>query len=660
MKRLVSIFIILLMSVGITGCSSGGVNKYRQMPLVKGLSEKELIDYYKKSLSYDTIISKNINVDEISYERIEVSDETKSMLSGLLRETEEILKGSTYKENSNLITEETFGYIKGFLNDKAIYNGNIVDVYQALGFYFIDVEYDIKKGSIGTLKPEAMLIGIHGAYETDIYGNESINEAFLNKAVQDINRYYEQNGIESKLYFDARTKTIVERENIDSNTIPNVSVIEESSEETEEIDETVEDEVIVTPDISNNMKVSTITPQEFNSIAGSSVGQSAFMPELTSVYNIPKDSEVISGIGIYPGGNGGLYKFGFNSSELKGKMVLRYIFKDDVKYEGNIVGTNIYPISYDIETGIGVNISNTEVPNFLLEELNKLVERADRSLMNNDLTALTSENVFKGREIGVLSGYINKSTNILKNTSDVKRVIQRELSDNTYMIEVETLRQEGSKSSDTFGTYQDKYYMVVEQIDTKFVISDYMLMSRNMIKEPSIQPDTSILKRLIALNLTGEIPEKSKTEIEGLLDELYTASTYRYLRGGREIEKDGEKVYIERGMYDCFNSDTTMLSESDKEYMNSYLRDLLIKHGTNVDAEYNGVVTEWIGGTDRQAEFYTEELISYSGKNVGMYLQTYYLVSSMNDKWVIDEMRIVEEYEVSSDEMSNILSRING
>ena len=79
--------------------------------------------------------------------------------------------------------------------------------------------------------------------------------------------------------------------------------------------------------------------------------------------------------------------------------------------------------------------------------------------------------------------------------------------------------------------------------------------------------------------------------------------------------------------------------------MNSTLRNILVAKGVDVKAEYSGTVTEWIGGADNQAELITEEVVAYAGTDMGMYMQVYYLVSNMQDEWVIDDMKIIEREE---------------
>jgi hypothetical protein len=168
---------------------------------------------------------------------------------------------------------------------------------------------------------------------------------------------------------------------------------------------------------------------------------------------------------------------------------------------------------------------------------------------------------------------------------------------------------------------------------------------------------------LVALNLAGAVGDTEKQEVQELLNDWYNAGTLRVINASEDNPKTftykGNEVTVTKGMDDCFNSDTTMLASSKREYMNSEVRALLIKKGTDVTSEYTGLVTEWMGGYENQVEFTTEELISYDGQNEGEYMEVYYLVSKMEDEWVIDERTVLSEKTVNDSELSTIQSRLS-
>ena len=386
------------------------------------------------------------------------------------------------------------------------------------------------------------------------------------------------------------------------------------------------------------------------------------MPELTTVYSLPTKEGDISGYGIYTAGGNGAKIFGFNRDELKGKITLRYVFKDDSDGTGEIIGTNIYCLEEEITTGITVSENSILVPEFLYSELEQVVERADRVNVNSDLAGILSGHLYEDMGVGILRGYREKNTGITKTMSKIVQVIGRDTANNAYALDVETTVIEGAKDVDCHGTYTDKRLVIVQQQGSEFKIVDDIRLSRSVASEPPINPDSTTQKRLVALNLAGEIPEESKESIKGLMSTLYTGATNRIAYGPHEVTVNGEKKTIEKGIFDCFQTDTKILSSTEYNYMTSKLVNVVNKFGTNKSVIYSGTVAEWIGGYENQAEFTTEELVTYEGTDVAYYMTVYYLVSCLNDEWVIDERTIMDEHEVDGNknakELENIKSRI--
>lgn len=405
--------------------------------------------------------------------------------------------------------------------------------------------------------------------------------------------------------------------------------------------------------VSSDRK-SSLDVSLFNSVVGSSTEASAYMPDLKLVYNIPEPEGTISGYGIYPEGANGLRLFGFDRNNLSGTVTIRYIFKEAVNGTGEIIGTNAYVYDENLSSGFSTVESNVLIPNFLQSQLEQIVERADRINADYILPAYMSGDVYEDMGFGVLRGYKELSTNVLKNMSVVRSVLSRDTENNAYLLEVESTVMDGAKSADVYGTYRDISYVVVQQQGDEFVIIDQLRVSRQVYKEPAINPDSATEKRLVALNLAGEVSDTAKTEITQLMDDLYTASTARVLNGPFETTIGGEAVTIEKGMYDCFNDDAEMLSSSEREYMNSELRGELTSEGVNVDSTMTGEITQWMGGYDNQAEFTTEELITYEGRNKGLYMEVYYLVSKMHDEWVIDERRVINSEEYTGNDLTTM------
>lgn len=714
-------------SLSLTGCSSFISEDVTSYPLASTMTSAELVDYYAKALKYDSIVSRNVDVHETKYEMKDIEGAKSEKLKELTSQCEAILGKNEYtptEDSVKLVSNDTFHYIKGSLDNEVLTGGKVQNIQGALGYYFVDVKYDVTSKTPGTFKDVVNLIGLDGAFTKDYKDRYSINTAYLTAVVKQLNEYYYKNNINKCAVFDSNVNTIKILDNTapdySDNIVDDYDSFENSDSDIytapgdeDEQDDTLSDigtdssdsdEAVTSDDETDDNKSSVkakkstkgsdksddnskksdkknkksnkksatgsdalpdgsnytiVTPESrrlqldtklINKTTGSSTTGIADMPELDDVYNKPSEEGTISGYGIYPAGDDGLKTFGFDRSKLSGSVTLRYVFKDDETGTGDILGSNIYIQSEEITNGVNVSSNNVLVPEFLQSQLEQIVERADRVQANNDLAGLMSGNVYEDIGVGVLRGYKSKNTGISKHMSTIRQIINRDTANNSYLLEVETTTIEGAKDVDSYGTYKDISYVVVQQQGDKFIITDWCRVSRTIAAEPPIDPESNVQKRLIALNLAGSISDDSKDSIKSLLSNLYTAGTNRLLRGPEEIKVDGETRTLEKGMYDCFASDTSILSADDLEYENSLLRDILTKHGVDISSIYSGTVTEWIGGYEDQAEFTTEELVSYDGLNSGYYMQVYYLAQIVNDEWVIAERTVLDSYDVDDAE----------
>lgn len=687
----------------LTTVSACGANtKVESLELVTPTTKQEVLDYYANALRYEAVITRSVedNIKETSYEEYEITGDKAEELKAIQLEIEEQLSAMRYEEtvNKDVISEDCFNYIKAYINDVSLAGGTVENVSGALGYYFVDVAYETSAGQIGTLKGTAPLVGVNGAYvENPINKEVALDEIFITSVVENANRYFLLNGINKNVTYsegesfrindgsadagDYYSSEEVERiEGI--NQIEGYDTIENEDAEDNELStevesETTEEEVI--NDILENNE-STIEDEAattdtyeditisdrrigfdiyyLSKVAGSSAESSAMMPELDMVYNIPSNAGKIGGIGIYPCGNDGMRIFGYNRESSKGVMKLRYVFKDKEDGSGSIETVMVYPRSYANSINEIAADNTVLIPDYVMQELENTVERADRIIVNGDLTGAISDRVFNDLGFGILRGYYSKSTNILKCVTGIRQAVARDIENNAYLLEVETTIIEGPKSADCYGTYKDRSYIVIQQEGTEFKITDWVRISRTTVDEPDIDADNSSLKRLVALNLAGEVSDEAKQSAEELLKKLYKASTHRVLYGPKDITVGGETVTIEKGMYDCFNSDTMLLSSEKKETLNARLRSYLTAYGVDVSAEYVGRIDEWIGGADNQIEFTAEEIIVYGDYQAARYMRTYYLVSSINDVWVIDEMNILDTEEIDVREIESTYKRI--
>lgn len=761
---------LVLTTLGSTGCAQKFTSESVQAyPLGSFLSQQEVIDYYAKSLEYDAVVSKNVTVHRTDYELKDIDAGKADELKLLVSEIEEVLSKNEHKiglNETSVISEELYNYIKASIDGYSLSNGNVIDIKGALGYYFVDVKYDITAQGTGAFKENVDMLGLDGVWVTKSNGDYEVDEAYLTTAMVRLNEYFLDNEIDIEAVIDLEKGTISfvrlaegtnkdkkeekeeegyyagqegagqmdtptgvidrpttgdtdeqntankpndstaqagnenaaqagnENANAEQNNTPvngdatatnpatpanpvnpnegNTGATTNPDVDTDNGEDNTPNEDTDVPEINDGteskgdivLSNSVVAPErkvqldiEFiNNIIGTSLNQSSFLPELELVYDKPNSG--MGGFCIYPEGINGLRIFGYNREELAGTLTMRYVFKDSIDGIHSIECTNIYVHEQEITTGFNVASQNVIIPEFLTSQLEQLIERADRLQVNSDIPGMMNGDVYEDKGYAVLMAYKDSCANTVKYMSTIRQVIARDTANNAYLLEVETTLMDGAKSVDIYGTFTDRSYVVVQQLGDKFVISDSVKISRTTEIEPDINPDSTITKRLIALNLSGSISDENKTAIKTLMSDLYTAGTNRILNGPKEITVSGQTVTIEKGMYDCFNSDVTMVSSEDNEYMNSTLRNKLTKMGTNVSAVYSGTVTEWIGGYKNQAEFTTEELITYAGMNEGHYMQVYYLVSKMNDVWVIDERTIIDEYKVTGTDLDNIKARV--
>ena len=166
-RRIIGTLGLLVISLNMVGCKSVIGTSAVDLPLVAQLSEQEVVDYYKEQLSFDTVASRNLDIDEISYETKEVTGELANKLKQLTSEIEGYLNYVTYvggDEASRLLSESDFNYIKSYLNDMKLVNGSVQGINQALGYYFVDMDYDIESAAIGYPEWSYSLLGLHGAF----------------------------------------------------------------------------------------------------------------------------------------------------------------------------------------------------------------------------------------------------------------------------------------------------------------------------------------------------------------------------------------------------------------------------------------------------------------------------------------------------------------
>ncbi len=604
----IRIFAILL-AILISGC--GGV-KAKELAPVSPLSRQELIDYYKDDMNHTAAYEKRTSkVYREIINKKDVTDKTKELK--LLRGYELVegeICANTYDGNM-IISKNQFEYIKTVLDDKELVKDKVEKIQEGHGFYFVDVGYKIQPKATGQMGDLTKYLGIHGIFKG--YDYSEVDYSYINLVNQTLD-------------YDAQEKSMRSTREQKFNNEVNVNAIDSSNNNNESMEEQIDTEKNNSETEEAIVKLSVRKPElnirNANSLAGSAINKTAGMPELTTIYTPIYGSGLISGYGIFPQGGYELSKFGVVRSNLTGKAIIRYVYKENIEDGRNVSFVAVYPVSIIVDNKLK-SIKNEIMANAIKVEIAKVVDRADRAIMNLDLAALMSGEIFEDMGPALLYGNKGRNNYILSNISETNTICKK---DNKYLVEIQQMVYDGIKNSDLVMKYNNKYYMVIIQNEDKFVINDYMCVESKLLEDPNLGADSCYIKRLVALSSGGSISQKNKKEIEKLMESLYSSSTNRKLPG----------------MYGCFNNDTELLSEDHKEYMNSKLRGLLIREGADVKSKYDGKIIKWLSGTDRQAELIADEIIQYRNKSEDIRMKTYYLVSCYKDKWVIDDMKILE------------------
>ena len=192
MKRLVALLGCLSITFT-SGCSTFIREDVASYPLSSPLTKQEVVDYYSKALEYDAVVSKNVTVHETVYETKDITGEKAEKLKALTSQVEALLGKDEYDvttENLKLLSPDNFGYIKGVLDNEVLNNSKILNITGALGYYFVDVEYDISPKTIGKFNQLTSLAALNGAFYLNPDKTYSLDVDYMKAAVDKVNQYF--------------------------------------------------------------------------------------------------------------------------------------------------------------------------------------------------------------------------------------------------------------------------------------------------------------------------------------------------------------------------------------------------------------------------------------------------------------------------------------
>lgn len=713
LKTITSLGLVSVMAL--SGCSA--TYDYSNIPDQQPLTKQEVIDYYAKEMSYDTIVSRSIKKkDSINWNNV-----PSVVAENLWASTQSAIELHQLNAGySGEMSPSVHDWLKLSIDDLVLTRKDGQWTYTSLesqGYYFVTVPFDTHLNSAGTMKNEANYLGINGVIIQDENENPKIDTSFLTSALKEMNAYREIQGLKPYETFGVDLNYVQETQPTVEETLPETdaegnAILGRDDEtttaegETQETTTQAETETVpetlgdfgnnrneYTPQTTqasedspyNNMYANNVESRklpydvvDFNNKVGTSKEQLAAVPHLGMIYNPVNANGDLSGYGVYQGGSYGLRDFGYSRDDYPGgTMEITFVFKQDPDEREKLNYSYCYINSYDS----GINLTTThkesvinddgvaeeiDVPDEVVvsadinEEIDKVIERADRAINNRDTAALMSKDIFEGSDIGIKYAVWRNSTNVLTYmTKRVRTIARNETDSRMYLVELERTTEESPKGFGNTGKYKDRLYAVIRQQGQKFRINDIILASRELERIPEPDVDSSIVRRLTSLNLSGEVTEEAQEEIKDMMATFY----YSIHMGNRtDVKKNGNieiKDGVARyGFYDRFDKDAALLNSDKREYLQTQIVARKVKETLKYPASMMGNIDQFLGGYNDLVEFTTQELYGYDALDRGVYVKNYYLVSHYGTEWVIDDVVVMEEREVSGEEFQALKAQI--
>ena len=626
MRRHLALLLVLVLSASV-GCGKINIKDIKQENFA---TEAEVSDYDTKQLSYKASYQRLGDTLEYGYSLNPIDNSLATKLKEKVKIIESELGNSVYDSMTNHISEDLYHTFKALLDDKILTNGVVEQVGSSRGYYFVDKKYKVAiRNTPGQIKDTAYLLGLNGIFSEDAYGIVSIDTAYQKMFFKELNESERKIDI---LIDDTKTTSS------DSDR-GRMSLTGQAPNKKLNLGNT------------RRPKYNSVLA---NSIVGTSSKSLAVMPELTLVYVPAIKSGELSGNGIYIQGDKTLGEYGYSMDKQTGSAYVRYVFKQHITEPDTIEFVNAYIMDYTLNEIPDIN-TDLIVPEFVETEAKKLLNRSDRVIANADLSGLMSGSVYADIGQGILSGYLAKHSYLGNVETTLEGIVGRNIENNSYLLQVKTVISVGAKGGVDTGEYLYTGYMVMSQIgSTEFVITDYVYTKMQTMREPSVNIDDTITRQLASLNLSGEVSETTKSKVENLLSNIYKSVSGDDLSIPRYLYTYENNI----GYADCFSDDTNLLPKEDKDYIISKMIGWVTKYGDNIGTLYSGFVSNWLGGTETQAEFITQELIEYPDKKVGLYLNVYYLASNYDNTFKIDEMKPLTSKVVTGEELEQIKQRI--
>lgn len=605
-KQVVSIACIATLSVvSLSGCVSKDGKLVGQTDMTLA-DAKEVREFYAEELKGINLLETHTRKIEDSVAFMEMDKADEEELLGAINQLVPKINATHYSED-NYFKKQMHGNIKAVLQDKVLLGGKMVKSQRTRDMYIIDMEYDVVfRGSWGGAADSAKYLGLNGAFKIGFDNQYYMDTSFLNT-----------------MYAQYKAASDAERVAIEQG-LAGYNTESKYNEETSYID-------LVTENFAR-----------YNNVLGATLSTPAIMPPLDFIFAEPPAEGDISGVGIRFTCERGLNEFGFDRNSLKGKAIIRYIFKEDSATDKKNLD-NVYVWEYNITEGVPT-FSETDVfPEFAETAIKVAVERADRVLCNSDISGMSNGKIFGNKLFAIDYGNKTLSTKQIKYGSTVAEELKRK--GRLWLVKVDTKQTEEVKYINKGpAAFAEIRYLVLEQYGDTFIIVDEVTTSRKTIDEPALDYGDTNTRRFNSLYNAGNISDESKVNIRKFMSDFY----------GYCQNKEWQSLA------DSICSDTKLLSRAKKSELYYGIREYLIKSG-DASLTYMGAITDWLGGSsDPQVEFKTLELEKLPDGQCYEFTK-YYLVSVFGDKWVINDIKELTKVELNSQsDITKVESDIKG
>lgn len=688
MKRQMCVTLAMLMALStLSGCSqtSEDLEAVQSLSRQPYRSLQRVLDTNAEGMKYSSFSQRTAVEDyQANYNKVSAEKQTKyiEFLSQILAEHN---KNTDY--NVDLVSQENHDYWKNLTDDMILENPRALQIKEYSGYYFLTAEFTTRPNKLGSFLATANYLGLDNCFKHDENAYPVLNDIWIAQAFPELNKEREALGKEPyRLFINSDSSMVYTQEKETEapveESIPEEIEPVEDGEVVDGAEDVVEDitteETVVAetePSIEDNSQEVYVAENqalgdsdiynenlrkleydviEYEEVFGSSQDGVSFMPYLSQVYQSVAPQGALTGDGCYNEGISGLREFNFNRDELvpytyasadgsttvdvSGVMTVTFIFKQNELDKDKVDYVFAYLEDYQsmnpfLTEGYGATNNYLAVPNFVDEQIRIKVEELDRLINNGDINGLMRMDVIEDAGLAIKLAQYRNTTDIVNYTTDVKGVLARK--GNVFLVEVERTIAETPKNTGYVSQYKEKAYLVVRQKDLNFYINDIYTASRELTKQPQIEEISQTYRQLVSLNL-------SDTEIQNSIEEIKSTvlNDWIFYCNQKILGEDGIENY---GMYEMFNDNRSVLSETDLEYINSKMQGLLFAQGYNYPGTLKIKPIEWIGGTEDQVEFTTEELITYGDSGIATKLTCYYLVSHFGNRWVIDDIQVIDE-----------------